>query len=136
MKIFLICSKNFYHSVADIQKQLERQGHLIVLPNFYDDPSTEARYRNLGVEEHSKWKAGMLRHSAEVIAGLDAVLVLNFEKNGVPNYIGGATFLEMYDAFRLDKKIFLYNEVPDGMLRDEIVGFNPTVIYEDLTLVK
>ena len=41
---------------------------------------------------------------------MDAVLVLNLdkEKNGeiLKNYIGGATFLEMYDAFRLGKKIY------------------------------
>ena len=29
----------------------------------------------------------------------DAVLTLNFDKNGQKNYIGGATFLEVYDAW-------------------------------------
>lgn len=83
--------------------------------------------------EHAEWKAGMFRHSAKVIVEQDAVLVLNFDKNGLKNYIGGATFLEMYEAFRLGKKIFLYNPVPDGPLRDEIIGFCPTVVNGDLT---
>jgi hypothetical protein len=34
--------------------------------------------------------------------------------------LGGATFLEMYDAFRLNKQIFLYNDIPEGMLYDEL----------------
>ena len=70
---------------------------------------------------------------------MDAVLVLNFdkEKDGKisKNYIGGATFLEMYDAFNLDKEIYLYNDIPEGMLYDEIEGFGPTVIKGNLSLV-
>lgn len=46
----------------------------------------------------------------------------------IDNYIGGATFLEMYDAFRMGKKIYLYNPVPKGILEDEIIGFNPIII--------
>lgn len=63
------------------------------------------------------------------------MLVLNFKKAGISNYIGGATFLEMYDAFRLNKKIFLYNDIPDGILRDEIVGFSPILIKADLNKI-
>ncbi len=78
----------------------------------------------------------MIRHSTDVMETINSVLVLNFEKNGVPNYIGGATFLEMYDAFRLNKKIFIYNDIPEGILKDEISGFCPTLINGDLNLIK
>ena len=78
----------------------------------------------------------MFKHGVEVIEKMDAVLVLNLEKNGVQNYIGVATFLEMYDAFRLNKKIFLYNDIPEGILKDEIIGFAPMLIKGDLSLVK
>ena len=78
----------------------------------------------------------MLKHSTGVIEAQDAVLVLNFEKNGMENYIGGATFLEMYDAFRLGKKMYLYHPVPEGILRDEIVGFHPILIDEHLELIQ
>lgn len=135
MKIFLICSKVFYDKIPPIKEALERMGHTITLPNAYDNPGTEARYRELGQKEHAAWKASMLRHSATVIGGMDAVLVLNFDKNGQENYIGGATFLEMYDAFRLGKKIFMYNDIPSGMLRDEIIGFEPILLHKDLGLL-
>lgn len=135
MKIFLICSKAFYDKIPEIQSELESVGHEITLPNCFDDPETESRYRDLGFEEHSKWKSSMIKHSEEVINEQDAVLVLNFEKHGIKNYIGGATFLEMYDAFRLGKKIFLYNDIPDGILKDEIVGFNPVLIEGDLSKI-
>lgn len=135
MKIFVICSKAFYDRIPAVKAVLEKGGHEITLPNCFDDPGTEARYREMGAKDHSAWKAGMLRHSQQVIGDVDAVLVLNFEKNGQQNYIGGATFLEMYDAFRLGKKIYLYNDIPDGLLRDEIAGFEPTLLHRDLKLV-
>ena len=130
MKIFIICSKAFYSRLDAIKKSLEEMGHEITLPNCYDCPETEAKYR--GTSEHASWKASMIKHSEKVIGGVDAVLVVNYDKNGVKNYIGGATFLEIYDAFRLNKKIFFMNELPEGMLKDELIGFNGVVINEDL----
>ena len=135
MKIFIICSKVFYGSIPPIKAALELAGHEITLPNCYDDPNTEARYRQMGDKEHATWKARMLSHSRQVIGQTDAVLVLNFEKNGQADYIGGATFLEMYDAFLLGKKIFMYGDIPDGLLKDEIEGFEPVLLHQNLELI-
>lgn len=135
MKIFIICSKKFYDEVPSIQDELEKSGHIVSLPNCFEDPGTEGRYKDLGPKEHSEWKATMLKHSTDVIEKIDAVLVLNFGKNGIKNYIGGATFLEMYDAFRLGKKIYLFNDIPEGILHDEIQGFEPILINKDLNKV-
>ncbi len=135
MKIFIICSKAFYDQIAPIRQALEEAGHTIELPNCFDDPDTEARYREMGDKEHAEWKASMIQHSEDVIKQTDAVLVLNFDKNGQANYIGGATFLEMYDAFRLKKTIYMYNDIPDGMLKDEIEGFGPIILHQNLDLI-
>lgn len=135
MKIFIICSKAFYSDIPPIKKLLDEAGHEVTLPNSYDNPTAEARYKEKGDTEHAEWKASMLRHSQQVIQDIDAVLVLNFEKNGQKNYIGGATFLEMYDAFRLGKKIYMYNDVPDNLLRDEIQGFSPMLLDGNLDLL-
>ena len=136
MKIFVICSKVFYSKIPEIKKELEISGHEIELPNCFDDPEAENKIKNFSREEHSRWKAEMLKHSTEVIQNCDVVLVLNFEKNGIKNYIGGATFLEMYDAFKLNKKIFLYNQIPEGILKDEINGFSPVIIEGDLKKIQ
>ena len=133
MKIFLICSKAFYSKLAKIKETLEGMGHVITLPNCYDCPETEAVYR--GTEEHARWKAGMIRHSEEVISGVDAVLVVNYDKNGYKNYIGGATFLEIYDAFRMNKKIYFINDIPNNMLKDELIGFDLLIINNDLSKI-
>ena len=136
MKILIICSKKFYDKIPEIKNILEKNNHEITLPNCFEDPETEARFRETSQEEHAKWKSNMFRKSIIEIEKQDAVLVLNFEKEGIKNYIGGATFLEMYDAFRFNKKIFLYNEIPEGILKDEIIGFNPIIINGDLNKIK
>lgn len=140
MKILVICSKNFYSEIENIKKELEKRDIEVYLPNCYDKPDTEQKMWELGKEKHQEFKAKMYRQSEEVISNMDAVLVLNQdkEKNGqvLKNYIGGATFLEMYDAFRMNKKIYLYNDIPEGMLYDEIEGFNPIIINKDLNKVE
>lgn len=140
MKILIICSKKFYSKIEEVKKILEEKNNEVFLPNCYDDPTTEQKMWDLGKEEHQKFKAKMYKQSEETISKMDAVLVLNLdkEKEGeiFKNYIGGATFLEMYDAFRLGKKIYLYNDIPNGMLFDEIEGFSPIIIKGDLNLIK
>jgi len=126
MKIFVICSKVFYGVIPEIKSKLESMGHVVTLPNCYDTPETENSYR--GTDKHAQWKSEMIKHSEAVISNIDSVLVLNYDKNGVKNYIGGATFLEMYDAFRLNKKIYMMNDIPEGILKDEIIGFGPVIL--------
>ena len=134
MKILIICSKRFYPEIKNIQKKLEKMGHEISLPNSYEDPAAEERSWNLGI--HSEFKKRMFNQSRFTIENMDAVLCLNFDKDKSKNYIGGATFLELYEAFMNGKKIYLYHDIPEGMLYDEISGFDPIIIHEDLGMIK
>jgi hypothetical protein len=136
MNIFIVCSKHFYYLIPPIKDELERSGHSIALPNSYDDPFKEEERKLAGSKEHIEWKSAMIRLQEEKVKANDAVLVLNFEKNGQKNYIGGATFLEIFRAFDARKKIFMYNPVPDSIFRDELVAFDPIVIDGDLSKVR
>lgn len=140
MKILIICSKQFYFKIKEIKEKLEKRKIEVYLPNCYDDPKTEERMWKLGKKEHQQFKAKMYKQSEKAIKNMDAVLVLNYDKNKYgkiyKNYIGGATFLEIYDAFRYGKQIFLMNSIPKGILFDEIEGFAPIIINENLDLIK
>ena len=140
MKLLIVCSKQFYSRIDEIKKGLEERGIEVLLPNTYTNPGLEQEMWNQGEEAHREFKSRMFKMSEDKIKNSDGVLVLNFdkEKDGIlyKNYIGGATFLEMYDAFRMNKKIFMYNGIPDGMLYDEIDGFNPILINGNLDLIK
>ena len=136
MKIFIICSKAFYDKIAPIQEELEKMGHQIKLPHTYTNPQEEQQNWNLGEKKHTEFKTKMFKKSQKCIGEMDAVLVLNFDKNGQKNYIGGSTFLEVYEAFMQDKKIYFYHNLPEGMLYDELSAFSPVIINEKLELVK
>ncbi len=136
MKILVICSKAFYDKIAPIKQKLEEMGHSIELPNSYGNPNAEKEAWELGDKAHAEFKKRMFLQSEATISNMDAVLTLNFDKNGKQNYIGGATFLELYEAFMKGKKIFMYNPIPEGMLYDEIAGFSPIIINGNLDLIK
>ncbi len=136
MKILIICSKAFYDRIASIKGILEEKGYEIYLPNSYNNPKAEREAWDKGDESHAEFKARMFKMSEERIKEMDAVLVLNYEKNGIENYIGGSTFLEMYEAFKNKKKIYMYHDIPKGILFDEIDGFSPILIKEDLEKIK
>ncbi len=136
MKIFIACSKHFYTRIPEIKSELEVLGHEISFPNSYDVPLMEEEMKSKGLEAHIQWKAEMLRRDKQNIEPNDAVLVLNFQKNGQQNYIGGATFLEIYKAWEMNKKLFLYNPIPESIFRDELIGMNPLILNGNLKNIK
>lgn len=136
MKIFIISSAAFYDKIKSIKDYLESKGFELLMPNTYDSPNLTKEAWNERYEAHAKLVQKLFKMSEEKIKSVDAVLCINFEKNNIENYIGGATFIEIYEAFKNNKKIYLYHDIPKGMLFDEIASFEPIVINENLDLIK
>ncbi len=136
MKIFIICSKHFYNKVPRIAKELQKYGHEITFPNSYGKPFEEEKMKRKGLEHHVEFKQKMMRLHEPKIKENDAILVLNFEKKEIQNYIGGATFMEIIKAWELNKKIFLYNPLPNCSFTDELIGINPIIINGNLSLIR
>ena len=135
MKIFIISSASFYNKIDPIKKELEEKGYTIYLPNTYYNPEIVNEAWEKGFKAHAELEKELFKMSEEKIKDADAVLCVNYEKHGIENYIGGATFIEIYEAFKNNKKIFLFHDIPKGMLYDEIAGFDPIVINEDLSII-
>jgi hypothetical protein len=71
------------------------------------------------------------------IAKADSVLVLNYQKHGVDNYIGGNVLIEMAIAFYLGKPIYILNDIPqESPFVEEIIGLNPVVLHGSLESIK
>ena len=136
MKIFIIYSASFYDKISPIKNYLEEKGFEVLLPNTYDNPNEEKEACEKGYKAHAELEKALFKKSEEKIKSVDAVLCINLRKHNVDNYIGGATFIEIYEAFKNNKKIFLYHDIPKGMLYDELAGFDPIIINEDLDLIK
>lgn len=144
MKTITICSSaNFYRQVVAVKQDLETLGYNVLIP------ITAQRMQDSGdfdVSHYKTWfgdakdyhkKAELMRtHFAEV-AKSDAVLVLNYEKHGVQNYIGGNVLMEMAIGFYLNKPIYVLNDLPeDSAFEEEIIGLGSIPLGGDLLKLK
>lgn len=77
----------------------------------------------------------LIRRYYELIKEYDAVLVVNVEKRGIANYIGGNTFLEMAFAHVLDKPLYVLNPLPDLPYLSEMEAMQPIILDGDLTKI-
>ena len=139
MKIFISTSTSFYDRITAIKEQIEKQGHEVILPCSYENPNAEEEAWEEGHEVHGQVVREFFRQSEEKVKSADVVLCLNYDKEKdekiYQNYIGGAVYTELYEAFKNEKIIFLYHDIPVGILYDEIAGFNPIVINENLGMM-
>lgn len=137
MRIGVIGSMQLTERMFDAAEALQHLGHdalvISVFAEGYVGKSDEDK-EVLKIEEKNNQDA--MRKDCERIKGVDAVLVMNLDKNGVANYIGGNTFLEIGYAHILDKKIYLYHPIPEiPYYKSELVAMKPIVINEDLTQI-
>ena len=146
--IITICgSIAFYNEMLDVKEKLEQLGHQVKLPPFEvkDDngnmiPVKEYYSIRKAETDDTSWiwdrKEEAMRLHFQKVEWSDAVLILNHDKNGVSNYVGANTLLELGLAFHLNKKLFLLNNIPDIGCKEEILGMKPSVINNDLTKIE
>jgi hypothetical protein len=147
MKITLCGSIAFYDEMLEVKGKLEELDHEVKLPisEVIDEdgnvvPIKEYYDRRKAETSETGWiwdrKEAAIRAHFEKIEWSDAILVLNYNKNGIANYIGGNTFLEIGLAFHLKEKIFLLNPIPEISYKEEMLGMKPIIINNDLTKIK
>ncbi len=123
---------SFIQDMVDIKDILKPLGHDIFLP-----PNADKYLSQDGAPEKKEEKIllDIFRVYFEEIKISDAVLVINKEKAGVMNYIGANALIEMSFAYVLNKKIYLWNPIPQMSYTDEIEAMKPIVISQDITLI-
>lgn len=133
MKIALCHSMHFAEEAKRIADELKNLGHtpyMSVDVNEYTGKNDEEKE---ATKLRFKYDTSILKDYFDVIAGADAILVLNYERHSILHYIGGNTLIEMGIAHYLGKKIFLMNPIPDiTYYKTEIVAMKPMVIDGDL----
>ena len=122
MKIVICSSVSFVEEYTDVARQLEALGHTVEMPGQPLELSLEkggGRSSVHGFFEasggvknfppgHEIWqhkRQAMLVHFQK-IAGAHAILVTNYSKNGVDNYIGANTLIEMGQALAGRQSIY------------------------------
>ena len=129
MRIAICSSMAFAKDMIDAKNGLESLCHTVAIQNDVQDHADgriadEDKWRKLAIDP--------LKAYFEEIKGSDAILVINKDRKGIPNYVGGNTLIEMAFAYVLGKKIFLMHPVPEMSYSDEIHAMKPVVIDGDL----
>ncbi len=146
MNVTLCGSIAFYEKMIHVKEKLESLGHQVKLPPFEvkDEngnmiPVKEYYSKRKAETNDTSWiwdrKEEAMKLHFQKVEWSDAVLILNYEKNNIPHYVGANTLLEMGLAFHLNKKVFLFNEIPEISSKEEILGMKPILINKDLTKI-
>ena len=135
MKTITLCgSMKFYSKMLELQRFLKEFGFKVFIPTPENGKAID--YDSLSDEELANIKNGYINEHINKIKESDAILIVNFDKNGIKDYIGANAFLEMGFAYILGKKIFILNAIPDQPNKTEILGLMPIVLNGDVESLK
>jgi hypothetical protein len=140
MKIALCGSLNFgEEAFNEIKRKLVSMNHEVLMPASIEKFGPKINEIKNNKELYLKIAPSFIRKHFNKVADSDAILVINLERHGIKNYIGGNTFAEIMVAFYLNKKIFLLNPIPDdeklSFILDEIKAVKPVVLNGNLNLI-
>jgi len=142
MKIYVLGSTTFRKEMVEAKDKLRELGY-----DGWIHPDYEAFVRGEKKEHIARWESGeraalkrennYLKVHYKNILDSDAILIINLEKNGVKNYIGGNVLIEMGQAYVNNKKIYLLGDLPlESTYLDEIDSMDPICLKGDLTNIK
>jgi hypothetical protein len=137
MKIGVIGSMQFIEEMIRICQELDKMGHESFLTDLHKNLLGKNEQEIEKIKLYQKFNMDAIRVFWKDMQGADAVLVMNFDKSGIKNYIGGNTLMEIGFAHVLNQKIFLWNPVPEmPYCKTEIEAVKPVIINGDLNLIK
>jgi len=146
MKITICGSISSSSKMIEIAEELTRLGHVFELPHstrrIMNGELTLEEYLKEAKDNGDKKfrkeaSVDVIKEHYEFIENSDAILVVNIDKNGVKNYIGGNVLMEIGFAYVLDKKIFLLNPIPENVSYvDEIKAMANIILDGDLKKIR
>ena len=118
-KIVLCGSKKFIPKFFELERLLKDAGANVVVPKEF-------------IVDMPKKDASLLHFSEIDKNDVDALLIVNENKNGQQNYIGANGFAELAFGFYKSKKIFLLNDIYEPY-KEELVAWEVIPLKGDLT---
>ena len=133
----------FAQDMLNTKQLLEKRGHKIILPEGteeYCKGKLKKLAKGWGTVEGAKRKIdnNLIKKHYNEIKRSDAILVINKNKSGIKNYIGGNSFLEMGYAYVLNKRIYTLNDIPENLpiFYQELVAMQPISLNGNLKRIK
>jgi|SRR3989344_7157873 len=118
-KVVICGSMRFVDKMIEWRQRLESQGYSVDVPTLFDFHKIRDEEGDLERFEEYK-RVETKKHFEKVDAG-DIILILNYDKDGKKNYIGGNTFAEISYAMALklchgrDIEIYTVNPLPNDL---------------------
>ena len=112
------------------KEQLEALGYEVEKPNV-----VEGHVYEDNLDTNAKLKRGFIDEHFRKIDDSDAVLIVNLDKNGAINYVGGNTLIEIAYAYAQGLEVFLLNPIPEVSYADEIRGMHPIILNGEVVRI-
>ncbi len=143
-KSIAICSSaSFYKNVVEVEEALKKMGYKVLIPYTAEEMKKSGNFSVEAVKtwyenpEDYKKKTFLTKNHFKKIVKSDSILVLNYEKNGKPGYIGGAVLAEMAIALHFNKPIFILNPIQEDVsYKEELLGALPIILGGKLEAIK
>lgn len=118
-KIVLCGSKRFIPKFFELEQLLKTNNATVVVPREF-------------IVDMEKKQASLLHFSEIEKSDVDALLIINENKNGQENYIGANGFAELAFGFYKGKKIFLLNDIYEPY-SEELIAWEVIPLKGDLS---
>jgi hypothetical protein len=136
MRIGIVGSMQFTEKMIEIRDKLRKRKHDAYVTSLATPFIGKTDKEKEKIKLFQKNNKDAIREFWKLMQDGDAILVVNIDKNGITNYIGGNTLMEIGFAHVLNQKIFLWNPIPDiPYYKTEIEAVNPVIINQDLSLI-
>ncbi|MBI2607962.1 MAG: hypothetical protein HYW51_04010 [Candidatus Doudnabacteria bacterium] len=137
MKIAVGGSMQFAEQMVEVKRKLEQMGHQVFLSLNTEKLVGKTQKEKEQIKLKQKFSENAIESFWNSMKNSDALLILNYDKNGVKNYIGGNSFMDITLAYYLKQKIYLLNPIPDNPIyKTELQAIKPTILNADLNLIR
>lgn len=126
----------FSEKMLEVKKQLEKAGHRVFVSEFIDEFLGKSNQEKVKMTLRQKRTHDVIGEHWQKIKKSDAIVVLNYDRKGIKNYIGGNTLMEIGFAHVLKKKIYLLYPIPNiSYYKSEIAATKPIILNGDISKI-
>lgn len=128
MRLVLCGSMSAIDQIEELAAECRALGHVVHTP---DRDERDARWSSLSLTEQVEAKRGFIDAHLDKIRAADAVVLANFDKDGVTGYVGPNTLMEAAFAKALGRAVYLYQEPGAQPAMIELLAMKSDCLYED-----
>lgn len=134
MRVGIIGSMHFSEKMLEVGEAIKAFQHEPIYSGFVESFVGKDDTEKEKIKFAQKFNENAMQRDWDRMREADALLVVNLERHGIPNYIGGNTLFELAAGYFAGKKIFLLNPIPEiKFYKSELEAVNPVILNGDLS---